>query len=1110
MPPPNAPSYGSGPLNYANQGGADPFGSFDNRIRYNDMVRHQMVAQYQQSIVSPATMTLSQQRQVATQQRFQYGVTGGQDIRHYQRQAELNRVAGASGFAKGAVGFAAWTAADAAVGMTGASAIAGSALGGGILGGAAGLATTFAAPLALGMATAHYVNKGIDQTFERQRFMHSTAADISQYRDRLGFNSLSYNDATRLGSSLGRSMNAPGQFFSKEQQTRIHKIGLSNDLISARGKGMSAGSIRQYEQNFSELKDTTEEVVKLLQTTIEGGMSVIKELQGKGFTSMKQIKQQVMQAKAFGGFTGMGAQNMMALGAAGAQAVQGTPFGATQGAAQYQLGAVNASSLAQSGGSAAYAVKRVGGVAAAGAAIANFQMNMAQTGMGTKLAAYAMNADGTVNQKRFDTLISGNASAYDIVTGANQTGYAMGQGGRAMFALHKEDFYNSLNERQRAGLVQQNFKAWRGGKAGNLKQQAWAFAGLGTNDQRQQRVVMEQLTGNSGYATADAYGAATQMGLNRVVNTNDAGVLDLMIGNEIRNVKRIGKGLAYTGERIGYGAISIGEDIGKAWSSLGSGIGRLGDAAIGGYGWGGASRAKYGDLGDAAKTMYGLGVSGGSRGKRALQAMSVEETKSLYATPVKGLISSDAIKNMSGDSVAYSMQALLSASTTGGNAALDSNLKEALGLSGSKHLKQLKENPAMYYASFKAAVTDQYKSTSAKWEDAAGAFETYKKQLSSSGAREAQSIVSKAVQETGPVNLNNSILNNYVKAARARNIMGAAEQFGDIAGNINELNKRVESVGRAKLSYADQIAGGIGQYRAFHKFAGAKVGNKDFMSGLRSTGLGILEKAGAIDPATGKIKESWSGFGAEKDITADYLKKYTEEERTLIDKGFLDPDTGVLFNTIGEYSQAVTARDRELSGARGIGAVNQLERSLKTGKMTLSEKGGAAIRSALISGRDVESLSDLTQKDKKSLAAIYTRGDTAVLNEKIKEGELNTFIRSENTQEKYRSTQEKLDRAYSNVDLIAAGGGDKGNTLVYDGGEYTWMSKKAAKTVIGGKDSKAKITDAEDAMEREEKKSGRLQSTRLIETLHETAQGRGVATQVSPPVMNYWNNKWSL
>jgi len=69
---PDPPSMGSGPADYTNQGGSsDPFAAFDNRIRYNDMVRYQMISQYSQNAVSPATLSF-QQLMAANAPKFQY------------------------------------------------------------------------------------------------------------------------------------------------------------------------------------------------------------------------------------------------------------------------------------------------------------------------------------------------------------------------------------------------------------------------------------------------------------------------------------------------------------------------------------------------------------------------------------------------------------------------------------------------------------------------------------------------------------------------------------------------------------------------------------------------------------------------------------------------------------------------------------------------------------------------------------------------------------------------------------------------------------------------------------------------------------------------------
>ena len=77
---------------------------------------------------------------------------------------------------------------------------------------------------------------------------------------------------------------------------------------------------------------------------------------------MKQIRNQITQAKAFGGMTGLGTQNMMQIGAAGAQAVQGTPMSAAGGAGMYQYATGAVSNMMQGSPGMSGAVQRAGAV----------------------------------------------------------------------------------------------------------------------------------------------------------------------------------------------------------------------------------------------------------------------------------------------------------------------------------------------------------------------------------------------------------------------------------------------------------------------------------------------------------------------------------------------------------------------------------------------------------------------------------------------------------------------------------------------------------------------------------------------------------------------------
>ena len=603
MPPPYPPEYGHGPVNYAQQGGGSPLGSADNRIRYVDMVRQQMVSQYQQNVVQPATLTLAQQRSVATQPQFQYGIQGGQQniARMYQRQATMNRTAYAGAVTGAALGMGAW-------GLGGAGVAA------------AGIGATSVAGLALPFAAAavpmHFVNKGIQNTLERQRYMHSIAGDVEQYRDRLGFRGLSYGQASQLGGNMASSMLKGGEFFTGGQQMRIHKLGLSNDLLSARGRGGDSGTIKQYERNFAELKDTTKDVVKLLQTTIEGGMSVIKELQQGGFGSIRQIKQQVVQAKAFGGMTGLGAQNMMQIGAAGARAAQGTPWSATAMATQYQAGAAQAGFMVQAGGAGAAAVQRAGGIAQAGATMAGFQANVLSSGIGTKMVAYAMRPDGTMDEQRMDRITSGAAGAYEIVAGANQAGYAMGPGGRALFERNKYMAMNQMTAQRREQYTVRAFQAWasQGGRRHvDSKAQAWAFAGMYTNNYRERELVTQNLLAPKNWVQRAAERQAVTQGLQAVARPKAAPQLNRFQEAFGTTMGGIGAGL-YGAGALGVGAVqgaavgvstAVG-DIGAAFAAAGRGIA---ETYVGG-GYRMYGRGDVGDVTQGARRLAGLEAGG--------------------------------------------------------------------------------------------------------------------------------------------------------------------------------------------------------------------------------------------------------------------------------------------------------------------------------------------------------------------------------------------------------------------------------------------------------------------------------------------------------------------
>jgi len=1137
MAPPNPPSYGSGPANYANQDPSNPFDGFNNQIRYNDMVRYQMVAQYQQQIAQPATMTLQQQRMIASQPRFQYGVMGGQDPRHYQRQAELNRAATIAGLAKGVSGTALWMGAEVGLKAVGAGAMASSALGGGTLGAIGSGAVGLLGPFALAAAGGYIINRGINESIERQRFMQSMSSDVEQYRDRLGFNGFTYQQASQLGYNLSRSMGKGGSFFSKEQQATIHKIALSNELISARGAGIGGGTIQQYERNFEELKDTTEEVVKLLQTTIEGGMSVIKELQGKGFTSIRQIRQQVLQAKAYGGLTGIGSQNMMQLGAAGAQAVQGTPWSAVAGAETYQMGAATASGIAASGPAGAYAVQRVGGVAAAGAAVGRFQMNLLQSGIGTKMAAYAMNADGSVNQKRLDALLSGNVTSYGVVTGANQTGYAMGQGGRVMFPHYKEQLLNNLKAADRVKMTQRAFDLWRRGKAGTIEQQAYAFAGNYTNDSREQYMAMQWLISNKGFARMNAAESAAAMSMGEVAG---------MAGPSTVIGQMISPFTNFTGDIIGGGVRGVGtvfeETAGAAGFLFGKAKGaiksyfdmptRLGTRAGALPAWGGSKRAGYGDYSTAVRRMYGFGVGGGEWGAAAIDAMGEKALSSVAATQAAGIDYKSILKSMNYDDTQYVMQRLMTSSLVGGDPWKDAKLLKLIptGQRG-KVAEMFQDNLIGVTAGFINAYQDR-RSTAAKFDGVNDIFQKSLKGLSAAGKSYVRGAVKKA-REDGVIPENApGWVKDYIDVANAQ------EQtrdvfYGDILNvNIAEETKRATKIGSDFL--IAETAGGLDRKlttKQVQKFKelGYKVGGGLLTSfgqkhaertRLRENIGRVLYKAGLIDIKTGKRVEGFE----DKLSTISYnelkekLKSETDiklfraldnqENMTLIDQSV------ELFN-INSRIQA----GRELQKRQGI-FNRYIDYSLKSsdGK-ALTTIGRRAMKRSILLGPVAGALTedDASEllKSEKDIQIYANMGgvSTEVVREHIREGTLYNYFNQKEVKGRALDPIVKLEAAYKRIDMLKAGP----DQVVIEDGEGRIRTQKAiggigavkaAVETAGGRVLEGKEKQA--ALEKAEADRDKFKHESLLGAIYAIAQGSGGAPAgVAPPVMNYFNNRWT-
>ena len=456
-----------------------------NSMSYNDMVRYQMVSQYQQNLSNPQSRLTQQNTAMVNQgSRFRYGVSPGQpDTRLYQRQAEMNRMAYSATAVTTAMDMGMYSAGAAALGAMGV---------GGLMG--------MVAPMIPAAAGMHFINEGVQNTLMRQRVMQNMASSLEQYRGNIGMPAMTYGQASGLGQNLMAKSFERGQFFNPLQQMDVLKTALANDMVTSKSRGSATGDIKTFEKNFRELLTTTEQIVKTLKTTKEGGLAVIKEMQQSGFGTMNQIRSGLTNASAFGNMTGIGAQNMLQLGSAGARAVQGTSWTAASGAGMFQYGGAIAGQMAQNGSPAARrTIEMAGGVAQAGASLAQNTMNILKSGMGAKVMAYMMNDTGELNQGRLNAVMSGRVSGYAAVMGGADRAYHMTMAGnRPMFDRWRSERLNEMAESDPVTLEmikRKTFSMWAKTRRGTLesKAQVWGKMWSAPGDERSANLIADGL-----------------------------------------------------------------------------------------------------------------------------------------------------------------------------------------------------------------------------------------------------------------------------------------------------------------------------------------------------------------------------------------------------------------------------------------------------------------------------------------------------------------------------------------------------------------------------------------------------------------------------------------
>jgi hypothetical protein len=413
------------------------------------------------------------------------------------------------------------------------------------------------------MAPLYFINKGINKTLERQRAMQQASSNIEQYKERIGLPNISSGQASMLGNNLTVGMYAKGQFFDPMKQQEILKYGLANDMLSGRGRGMASGDIKTFEKNFKELLETVKQVSKTMKTTAEGSMAVIKEMQMGGFGTMGQISNSITSAKAFGSMTGLGMQNILQIGQAGAQAVQGTPFSSVSGANMYMGGAAIAANMARGNNlTSTQAVQSVGGIAQAGGIIAQTQMNIMKTGMGSRILASVMNQQGKLDDSALQNFLQGNQSGHEVIGRAAQVAHGWGTSGRAMAKFNMSDAANQIAENPilMAQTIGAAFNTWRSNKRGDRQAQAYVFAeNFVQGGEREQKLFAESLLSGMGIAEMSA-----QRNVANAV-ANEKGAYPSLWSRAMRRADN-----SYVGNALMVGGEKSANLAGDLWSGAGA------------------------------------------------------------------------------------------------------------------------------------------------------------------------------------------------------------------------------------------------------------------------------------------------------------------------------------------------------------------------------------------------------------------------------------------------------------------------------------------------------------------------------------------------------------
>lgn len=305
------------------------------------------------------------------------------------------------------------------------------------------------------MATTKIASDAIDYNADRYGTMNDVRS-MAQRMQPSGFgdrNQIGMSNSLKEISSYVVAKSRSNEFFGKEDMMKINKMGLSSGLLKA-------SSTTEYKKNFDSLVNAAKDMVKVLNTTLEGGMTVMSQVKNSiGITRIGDIKNYIARSSQMGQLSGYGTQNMLAYGQAGAEQVRGTGLSGYTGATMMQNSIVQARQMLTMNPNLQQSYMDLGGSAGVGQMMMRTQANILNSNMGKmSLASIIDPTTGKLDEAKYARMAAGKMSAGEIASAG--TGRGWNEATRKLMDLRAPKLVNELGA-ERARIVSMNlFESW--------------------------------------------------------------------------------------------------------------------------------------------------------------------------------------------------------------------------------------------------------------------------------------------------------------------------------------------------------------------------------------------------------------------------------------------------------------------------------------------------------------------------------------------------------------------------------------------------------------------------------------------------------------------------